>query len=125
LGHLFGTKNSVSQTADTVILIVPSVVESTSAEGRRKIKEAFAAFRSFKGRPRERKQLSQTWSDPAVTDEVAIEPPRLSEHADPENVAVGFPPAERSPERPLGGSEGNAGKSQVSAESGTRQGAVR
>lgn len=75
VGYLFGSRRSRMESADMVVLIVPSVVEATTNVGRRKIREAFDAFRAYSGGRGPKEKIRKTWTNPTLAgfDEVATE----------------------------------------------------
>lgn len=61
LGLLFGSERMIEQNADNVIFIVPTVVDATSTDARRQVNAALDAFRSYRGKSKEREILRSTW----------------------------------------------------------------
>src|SRR5690606_2046435 len=55
LGLLFGSERMARQAADNVIFIVPTVLDATTRDARDEIQSALDAYRSYSGKPDERK----------------------------------------------------------------------
>ncbi len=64
LGLLFGSERMARQAADNVIFIVPSVLDATTRDARDEIQSALEAYRSYQGKPDERKTIQDTWRKP-------------------------------------------------------------
>jgi type II secretory pathway component GspD/PulD (secretin) len=62
LGYFFGSERMSRQSADNVIFIVPTVLDSTTRDARDEIQSALEAYRSYKGGPDERIKVQKTWS---------------------------------------------------------------
>lgn len=62
LGFLFGTERMTEQVADNVIFIVPTVVDATTSDAREQVRDAFKAYKEFRGGNEERDAIRSTWS---------------------------------------------------------------
>lgn len=61
LGWLFGNDARADEAFDNVIFIVPTVVDATTKDARERIKTAFSAYQSYKGKEKSRTLLRETW----------------------------------------------------------------
>lgn len=64
LGLLFGGKKKAQQRADSVVFIVPTVVEAPSLEIKEKIDDALHLFRKYSGARKDLDSLKDAWGKP-------------------------------------------------------------
>ncbi len=59
LGLLFGSERSTSQDLENIVMIVPSVVDATSEDAQRRIKEALQLFEEYDGNIEQSRMLDE------------------------------------------------------------------
>lgn len=50
LGKLFGTGSAAEEAAESIVIIVPTVIDATTAPARRQVQSALRAYRDYRGR---------------------------------------------------------------------------